>query len=468
MKNFYSRLTDILVIAIVAFLAASCGDFKKTNVVTPPSTNGKVDFTRYVSLGNSLVAGYESGALYESAQRYSYPNQIAQQASLATGSTMVFNQPLISDPGFGILGTTPIGRLQIVDLSTNPPKIEPAISASPTPINATTVMQPYNNLGIPGAILSDMMDTTNLSSPYPYLGSNNNPYFGIVLRNPLLGKSCVQQALNLHPTFVTVEIGDNDILGYATSGGISGYTSAQDFESKYTALIDTLLADAPTAKIAIANIPDVTAIPFFTTILPFIYGLNGQPTHVRMFVQRHHADGSLYAGPADTLHDFILLTAADSLAALAGTSLSHPMPDEFVLDSSEVATARVQISGYNDALRRIADAHSDRIALVDVHTLLNNIAQQGYVSDGIVFTSAFISGGLFGLDGIHPTAQGYGIVANEFIRTINAKFGSNIPLVAISSIPSSIVLAKSSIQPNVLPDISYKDLKSVLQLFDRR
>ena len=80
---------------------SSCGDFKKSNVATPPSTEGKVDFTRFVSLGNSLVAGYESGALYQSAQVYSYPNQIAQQAAVAMGKAVDFEQPLISDPGIG-------------------------------------------------------------------------------------------------------------------------------------------------------------------------------------------------------------------------------------------------------------------------------------------------------------------------------------------------------------------------------
>lgn len=459
------RLTGLTTLIVLTIVLSSCGDFKKTSVVSPPSTEGKVDFTRYVSLGNSLVAGFENGALYQSAQKYSYPNLIAQEAGTAMGATVVFNQPLISDPGFGILDNTPVGRLQIVNLSTNPPTIMPTASASPVPINATTVLQPYNNLGVPGAILSDMMDATSLTNP--------NPFFGIVLRSPAFGNSCVQQALALHPTFVTVEIGDNDILGYATEGGTVAYNPPQYFAAEYTALIDTLLADAPTAKFAIANIPDVTTIPFVTTVPDsFANPLTGKNVGPYIVI-RHHADGTAYADFINAKSDYILLTAIDSLKALVGVpaqvgGTGRPLPDQFVLDSFEVATARSVVSQYNQTIAAIAAAHPDRIALVDVNALLSTIAQRGYVSDGVVLSSAFIQGGLFGLDGIHPTAQGYGVVANQFIKSINARFGSNIPTVAISLLPGSIVLAKSSMQPNVLPKISFTDLKPMLQLFDRR
>jgi hypothetical protein len=42
---------------------------------------------------------------------------------------------------------------------------------------------------------------------------------------------------------------------------------------------------------------------------------------------------------------------------------------------------------------------------------------------GITLTSAFLSGGLFGYDGIHPTDLGYALIANEWIRLINSRGG---------------------------------------------
>ncbi len=465
MKSVLSKVLSVGAIAALAVLVASCGDFKKSSVVGPPTTAGKVDFSRYVSIGNSLVAGYESGALYESAQEYSYPNLIAQQAGLAMGTTVVFNQPLISDPGFGIIGNTPVGHLEIVDLSKTPPTIEPTSSASPVPTNAATVLQPYNNLGVPGAILSDMTDTTSLSNP--------NPFFGIVLRRAALGKSCVQQALNLHPTFVTVEVGDNDVLGYATSGGIVPYTSVNKFATEFTDLMDSLLADAPGAKFAVANIPDVTAIPFFTTV-PDSFASPVTGKYVGAFiVQRHDANGNLYAGVINAKTDYILLTGIDSLEAGVGVPAAaggtgRPLPDRFVLDSMEVAKTEAAIDAYNQTIAAFASAHSSRVALVDAHTLLNDFDKYGYVGQGVDLTSSYITGGFFGLDGVHPTSQGYAYVANAFIKAINTNFGSNIPSVSISLVPSSIVLGKTSPQKSPWPNVSNSALQSFLKLLPGR
>ena len=68
--------------------------------------------------------------------------------------------------------------------------------------------------------------------------------------------------------------------------------------------------------------------------------------------------------------------------------------------------------------------------------------QEEHILDGIPFTTTFVTGGLFSLDGVHPTSRGYGIVANEFIKVINTKWGTSIPLVNVSQIPGSLILAK--------------------------
>ena len=62
----------------------------------------------------------------------------------------------------------------------------------------------------------------------------------------------------------------------------------------------------------------------------------------------------------------------------------------------------------------------------------------GKTINGINFTTTYVSGGLFSLDGVHPSNQAHGIIANEFIKAINTKFGANIPLVDVSSIPGSL------------------------------
>ena len=46
---------------------------------------------------------------------------------------------------------------------------------------------------------------------------------------------------------------------------------------------------------------------------------------------------------------------------------------------------------------------------------------------GISYSSAFLTGGVFGYDGVHPTPFGYAYIANLFIDAINATYGGDIP-----------------------------------------
>ena len=75
------------------------------------------------------------------------------------------------------------------------------------------------------------------------------------------------------PTFFSLWIGNNDVLGYALSGGdgtnpitpVTGNPGV-GFEGTYNTLVTTLTSGG--AKGVVANIPNVTGIPFFKTI-PF-------------------------------------------------------------------------------------------------------------------------------------------------------------------------------------------------------
>jgi lysophospholipase L1-like esterase len=42
-------------------------------------------------------------------------------------------------------------------------------------------------------------------------------------------------------------------------------------------------------------------------------------------------------------------------------------------------------------------------------------------------TASYITGGTFSLDGIHPSARGYAYIANQFLKAIEATYGSSIP-----------------------------------------
>jgi hypothetical protein len=71
--------------------------------------------------------------------------------------------------------------------------------------------------------------------------------------------------------------------------------------------------------------------------------------------------------------------------------------------------------------------------LVDVHTLIDQIYTNGYAVPGRDLNSGLL-GGLFSLDGIHPTNTGYAILANLFIKTMNSNLNTNIPSVDVNRV----------------------------------
>jgi len=400
----------LVLVVIVSLFAIGCEDRSELTPPSPPST-GSVSFEKFVTLGNSLTAGYQDGALFESAQMYSFGKLIANQVGAA------FEQPIVADPGTG-------GRLEVqsitstgIVLYTNPNK--------GTPKNLS-LNRPYNNLGVPGAFLYDVANATDSTNCYSAVfGGQPNPMFNLVLRG--LG-SQLAQAKSLNPTLVTLWIGNNDILGHATSGATIPYTPTTTFAALYTALANELAGTG--AKVVVANIPDVTSIPFFTTVGPLLYSQNIP------YVWAVRGVGDTV--PVNVLTNYITLRALQ-LPLGTGATKSNPFPNSVVLDSLEALNVKNVIAEYNNTIASIAAAKG--FALVDANKLLNR-ARAGLTENGIRFTTQYVTGGLFSLDGVHPTNRGYAIVANEFIKVINEKWGANIPLINVATIPGSLQLHK--------------------------
>jgi hypothetical protein len=96
-----------------------------------------------------------------------------------------------------------------------------------------------------------------------------------------------------------------------------------------------------------------------------------------------------------------------------------------ILYPDDVTSIRDHVDGYNAAIA--ASASANGAILVDIHTLFDQVAAQGYTIGGITVTTSFITGGIFSYDGVHPSPIGYGIVADEFVKALNAAKGTNIP-----------------------------------------
>ena len=403
---------------------------------------GSANFQVYVAIGNSITAGYQSSALYASSQQYSYPNLIARQVR-AAGGVLEFSQPLIKDPGVG-------GRLRISKVSPLTIVTDPSLNAVSTSIydNPALPQFAYHNLAIPGAYVNnpfnnrnDVLDTLNSYSKSFGGSYDDNPFHHVVRRNPAIGQpgntgSVWQQLKRLNPTFMSVWLGNNDVFVHAASGGILPYTSAAAFQAQFNAMIDSLLTT--NAQIVIATIPDVTQAALMTTLRWFIpdpADISKPVFGAYISLYGEMADGTpKYLGP----HDLVLLTAADWLADGYGIpsffpgSRNLPLPRSVILDSAEVALVRSLISQYNTMIRQ---RESARVAIADVYSTFSRIASGGVFISGVQFTTAYMVGGIFSLDGIHPTSQASGLIANKFIEAINAKWGASIPHIDVLGLP---------------------------------
>ena len=277
----------------------------------PVASLGSLSISSYVAVGNSLTAGFQSNALYESSQKYSYPNLINGQLR-ASGATTTFVQPLWSDPGTPISGTSIAAQYEILSLVG--PKIGPAGRPAGAPENLS-YSAPYNNLAVPGAFIYDFLNATDANTCYSAVfGASPNPLFSSTLRG--LG-SQFKQTLLLRPDLVTFWLGNNDVLGYATSGGAVPFTPPASFAGLYGLALDSLRVRVGTKTvILVGNIPDVTSIPFFKTI-----------PSMGLVLRQGQAD-SLNAATGGVFH---FTAGANGFLALTGTGVKKLGPHDYVL-----------------------------------------------------------------------------------------------------------------------------------------
>jgi hypothetical protein len=433
------RMKFNIIILALAVLAFAC----KPMIDVPAPSAGTANFTTYVSLGNSLTSGYADGDLFRSGQLNSYPSMLATQFSYV-GRMGDFKQPLMVDEtGFG-------NRVKFTGMVAGVPTIVPYGAANPANFASIATAGPYYNMGVPGA-KSYHLPAAGYGNPANGAG-NYNPYFARFAANPATS-SILSDALALHPTFYSLWIGNNDVLLYAIDGGNGGadaITSLATFTASVTATVTALKATG--AKGVMANIPDISSLPFFNTVpynpllitdaasltaLNAAYG-NGALgiTFTSGYNRLVIADPLAPMGMRQIKStELVLLSLPTDSLKLKGWGTQKPVPAKYILDETELANIRAATTNFNASLATIATANN--IPLIDMNAKLMQM-KAGMVISGMKFNTSFISGGLFSLDGIHLTPRGYAIVANYFIDGINSFYNSTVPKVEISGFPGIV------------------------------
>ena len=487
----------------------------------PALTAGSADFSNFVSLGNSLTAGFTDGALFQAGQAMSLPNLLSQKFSLVGGGS--FTQPLTSDNLGGLAaGGVRIQDPRLVFGGAGPIPLETALGTSvtvTTDIALNNPTGPFNNLGVPGAKSFHLLAPGYGNISNVELGLAN-PYF-VRMTGATPNASVLELAVAQAPSFFSLWGGENDVLGYATTGGdgtdpitpVSGPPGV-GFDGSYEALIATLTAGG--AKGVVANIPNVLEIPHFTTVphnpldpsnpdfgtqIATLNGIFGQLNQVYAFLgvpersiefsttaaseviirdetlidlsaeiagvlgasptfpafvqsfglpaeaaplvasllgstygqTREATAEDLFVLPSSTIIGTVNLESVGALMAaglpqtLAGQfsveGISLPLADKWVLLPSEQEEIIEATAAFNDVISSVATQAG--LAFVDANSLLNQLANGGVTSGDFTLTSSLVTGSAFSLDGVHPTARGYALLANEFMKAIDVTYGSN-------------------------------------------
>lgn len=460
----------------VVGLLVSC----EKDVTVDKMTSGKADFSKYVALGDSFMAGISDGTLYLDAQENSLPSILAGQFAKVGGSD-TFNQPLVKDNVGGLLFSgSQIApnrlALQIVDGSPTPVSVQ---GNSTTEVTESIAKQgPFQNLGVPGAKSFHLLGSGYgdiqgmLAQP-----QTANPYY---VRFSKPNTSILAEAVSQSPTFYTFWIGANDVLEYARTGGeIKSITSDELFKNAVSASISELAKTG--AKGIIANVPDILNIPYFQLIpqksipldaetatavnsayaqyngglqlavaasaitaeeaakrtIEFVAGVN-YPVIIDSDLSDLNLSGrdipkirQLKAGELVTIQAASILgqrAIPDNPNSVYG--VGFPLSPSFVLTENEVLNVKNAIQSYNTTLKSVAATLE--IPMLDVDAVYSKLNESGILWNGASYSTEFVQGGLVSLDGIHPSQRGYALIANEFIQAINDYYFANVPLVDIN------------------------------------
>ena len=487
MKKFY---------ALLPFLGLFLIACEEDTVVPEPAgpdpveyTSGTADFSNYVAIGNSLTAGFSDNALFIDGQTASFPNMLASNFALAGGGS--FDIPFMADNlgGMTLGGNQVAGNRLILSFLGASPSPVPVEGQGSTEIS-NKLSGSYNNMGVPGAKSYELLAPGYGSVSGVAMGTAN-PYFARFSSSEtatVIGDAAAQGA-----TFFTLWAGANDILIYATGGGTgvdqagnldpstysrNDITDPNVFAGALDAMLQAMTANG--AGGAIANLPDVTDIPYFTTVPHNPIPLDEATA---AFLNSAEAYGAYNAGLAQlqqlnlitqeelekrtitfaagegnavviidedltdltafnpalinmrqaTEEDLMVLTSRSFIGTLADpnnpTSINGvavPLADQWVLTPEEQATVKTALNSYNQTIAGLAAAYD--LAFVDANALLNQLKTDGFQqADGSVVDATFATGGGFSLDGVHPAPRGYAIIANAFIEAINTKYNSNLP-----------------------------------------
>ena len=469
-------------IILIVFGFAACSDDNITDPIPPlPELEaGTADFSNYVAIGDSQSAGFTDGALFVAAQNNSFPNIMAGNMAAIGGGE--FAQPMTSDNIGGLLFAgnviTSLTNRFFFDLATFTPAI---LDGTPTTDVIPGLSGTFNNMGVPGAKSFHFLAPGYGNAAGVPFGLAN-PFYARFASGPTA--TIFGDAMAQGPSFFTFWAGSLDVTSYALAGG-DGVNQEGNFDPStygssditdpvvFGQVIGGMLAGLNSigAQGVVANIPNPLLLPYLHVIpynpvpldantanllnqgfAPYNLGLlqlqgigaitreerilrtinflEGQ--NAVTLVDEYLTDLSGYGLPSyrqANETDLLPLTAQFIIGTTVGgnplqiNGVSVPLADMWVLVPQEQAEVETATATFNAIIS--AAATQNGYGLVDIEKLMMELATIGVPSGDFRPTSQYALGGAVSLDGIHTNARGNALIANEFLKVIDATYGSN-------------------------------------------
>jgi hypothetical protein len=431
-------------LASVVLLGACVGDGDELLAPVNTTPNGGTLFLRYVSMGNSITAGYQSSGINDSTQQRAYPVLLAQRAG-----TPVFEIPRIAMPGCPRPFAAPLGATGRV-----------GTEDSCTRINNPRIV---HNVAVPGARIRDV-----IQFPTGQLA---------LLHTLLVGERTQARAMiEADPTFVSAWIGNNDaleaavggILGPRAAGADSSLTPLATFQGRLNALVDSIKAAGPEGVMLVGVVNAIQGAPI---IQPGAY----------FFIAAQATGGSFQGKPVNpncspitalgqpnplsaNFVSFQILGDANFLEINCDPNAygaADPRRGAYLLDTQEQVIVSQRVAQFNNAIEAAANANG--WVYVDPNLiLLPFLQEETTVTIGgtpfqlhqrlrkcqdlpgattlaalqaAVVTSCPVTGptaapnffgSLMSFDGVHPSTEGHRVLAGRFASRINTKYNTNL------------------------------------------
>lgn len=386
--------------------SAACND----EMLLPPQ-NEPVDamFARYVSLGNSITAGFQSGGMNDSLQAVAYPVLVARSMRTA------FYVPLLQRPGCPPPYTNVFTGARVGGLPANTCLLQ----------RLPGVPNPYlSNVALPGA---EVVEALNYSDP-TIIPSGTDVYRTVLLG----GRTELQAAADAEPTFVSVWLGSNDVLGAildnANAGNPALVTPPATFATRYTNVLDSLDAIGTIQGGILVGVPQVVQVPYASFGQAYFAAKAGGALPATFTVGPNCAPSAL-GGKGDSVLVPFPFGGALLTQAAGGTPVTLTCLETQTVQPAEFANLVSAVTAYNGTISAAATARG--WAYLDPNPTLDSLrAIAAAVRPFPLFgqpCTANPFGTAFSCDGFHPSTSTQLIVARHLVDGINGQYSTTVP-----------------------------------------